>query len=178
MLAAGAGRMRPLLSTSLPAACAGFTPRWQALCSLSGSAGNGGAAAFWKSASDSTLMLQSIRSLLIANRGEIAIRVTRAAAELGMRTVAIDSHEDRLSLHRSKADEAYLAGKDRSPIKGYYSGARKAVRGGDLVYGKLERSGRAQVLDPETPIPIPESLVQVFRGELGQPNGGFPQALE
>ena len=51
-----------------------------------------------------------IRSLLVANRGEIAIRVMRAATELGIRTVAIYSHEDRFSLHRFKADEAYLVG--------------------------------------------------------------------
>ena len=48
-----------------------------------------------------------IKSLLIANRGEIAIRVMRAAAELGLRTVAIHSREDRFSLHRTKADESY-----------------------------------------------------------------------
>ena len=53
-------------------------------------------------------MLTRIRSLLVANRGEIAIRVMRAANELGIRTIAIYSQEDRFSLHRTKADEAYL----------------------------------------------------------------------
>jgi pyruvate carboxylase len=48
----------------------------------------------------------TIKSLLVANRGEIAIRVMRAAAELGIRTVAIYSQEDRFSLHRMKADES------------------------------------------------------------------------
>ena len=64
-------------------------------------------------------MLNRIRRLLIANRGEIAIRVMRAATELGIRTVAVYSHEDRFSLHRTKADEAYLVGADRAPIAAY-----------------------------------------------------------
>jgi pyruvate carboxylase len=61
----------------------------------------------------------AINSLLIANRGEIAIRVMRAAAELGMRTVAIHSREDRFSLHRTKADESYLVGDGKGPIDAY-----------------------------------------------------------
>jgi pyruvate carboxylase len=60
-----------------------------------------------------------IRKLLCANRGEIAIRVFRAATELGIRTVAIFSHEDRVHLHRYKADEAYLVGKGKSPVGAY-----------------------------------------------------------
>ena len=60
-----------------------------------------------------------IRKLLVANRSEIAIRVLRAANELGTRTVAIFSHEDRYALHRFKADEAYLVGKGRQPIDAY-----------------------------------------------------------
>jgi pyruvate carboxylase len=60
-----------------------------------------------------------IRSLLVANRGEIAIRVMRAASELGLRTVAIYSQEDRFSLHRTKADEAYLVGRDKGPVEAY-----------------------------------------------------------
>ena len=60
-----------------------------------------------------------IRKLLVANRSEIAIRVLRAANELGIRTVAIFSHEDRYALHRFKADEAYLVGKGRRPIDAY-----------------------------------------------------------
>ena len=60
-----------------------------------------------------------IKSLLIANRGEIAIRVMRAAAELGLRTVAIHSREDRFSLHRTKSDESYLVGDGKGPIEAY-----------------------------------------------------------
>ncbi len=60
-----------------------------------------------------------IRKILCANRGEIAIRVFRAATELGIRTVAIFSHEDRLHLHRYKADESYLVGRDKGPVAAY-----------------------------------------------------------
>ncbi|MCZ8130038.1 MAG: pyruvate carboxylase [Steroidobacteraceae bacterium] len=60
-----------------------------------------------------------IGRLLIANRGEIAIRVMRAANELGIRTVAIYSREDRFSLHRTKADESYLVGEGKGAIEAY-----------------------------------------------------------
>ena len=63
--------------------------------------------------------MRRIQSLLIANRGEIAIRVMRAATELGIRTVAIHSQEDRFSLHRMKADESYLVGAGKSPLEAY-----------------------------------------------------------
>ncbi len=64
-------------------------------------------------------MRRPITKLLCANRGEIAIRVFRAATELGIRTVAIYSNEDRVHLHRYKADEAYLVGKGLSPVGAY-----------------------------------------------------------
>lgn len=60
-----------------------------------------------------------INKLLVANRGEIAIRVLRAATELKITTVAVFTYEDRYSLHRYKADEAYQIGKDTEPLKPY-----------------------------------------------------------
>ncbi len=59
------------------------------------------------------------RKVMAANRGEIAIRIFRACTELGIGTVALYSEEDKLSLHRYKADEAYLIGKGKSPIDAY-----------------------------------------------------------
>jgi pyruvate carboxylase len=60
-----------------------------------------------------------MKKLLALNRGEIAIRIMRAATELGLRTVAIYSKEDRLSLHRFKADEAYQIGEGLGPVQAY-----------------------------------------------------------
>ena len=59
------------------------------------------------------------KKILVANRGEIAIRILRAASELGLRTVAIYTYEDRYSLHRYKADESYQVGPDDEPLKPY-----------------------------------------------------------
>ena len=65
------------------------------------------------------LSMRRIQSLLVANRSEIAIRVMRGAAELGIRTVAIYANEDRFALHRFKADESYLVGEGRKPLQAY-----------------------------------------------------------
>ncbi|MEO1628851.1 MAG: biotin carboxylase N-terminal domain-containing protein, partial [Bacteroidota bacterium] len=59
------------------------------------------------------------KKLLVANRGEIAIRILRAASELQLRTVAVYTFEDRYSLHRYKADESYQIGPDDEPLKPY-----------------------------------------------------------
>ena len=59
------------------------------------------------------------RKILVANRGEIAIRAFRAAVELGARTVAVYPYEDRYSLHRLKADEAYQIGERGHPVRAY-----------------------------------------------------------
>jgi len=64
-----------------------------------------------------------IRSILIANRSEIAIRVMRAASEMRIRTVAIYSQQDRQALHRFKADESYLVGEGQKPLAAYLDGA-------------------------------------------------------
>jgi len=65
--------------------------------------------------------MAEFEKILIANRGEIAIRVMRAANELGKRTVAVFAAEDKLSLHRFKADEAYLIGEGLGPVAAYLS---------------------------------------------------------
>src|SRR5437667_4803362 len=74
---------------------------------------------FWRSRRPKMRKVKPIRKLLAANRSEIAIRIFRAANELGLRTVAVYSNEDRLSLHRFKADEAYLIGKGKGPVEAY-----------------------------------------------------------
>ncbi|MDP6726270.1 MAG: pyruvate carboxylase, partial [Candidatus Marinimicrobia bacterium] len=65
------------------------------------------------------MSIKSFTKLFVANRSEIAIRICRAATELGIKTVAIYSHEDRFALHRFKADESYLVGKGRRPVQAY-----------------------------------------------------------
>lgn len=63
--------------------------------------------------------IRKITKLLVANRGEIAIRILRACNELEIRTVAIYTYEDRYSLHRYKADESYQVGSEQDPLKPY-----------------------------------------------------------
>jgi pyruvate carboxylase len=61
----------------------------------------------------------AFRKLLVANRSEIAIRVFRAASELGLGTVAVYSQEDRFALHRFKSDDSYLVGAGQDPVQAY-----------------------------------------------------------
>jgi pyruvate carboxylase len=63
--------------------------------------------------------IRPIKKLMAANRSEIAVRIFRAGTELGLRTVAIFAHEDRLSIHRYKADEAYQVGQGKGPVAAY-----------------------------------------------------------
>ena len=69
-------------------------------------------------------IIQHLNKLLVANRGEIPIRIFRTAHELSMHTIAVFSYEDRLSMHRQKADEAYVIGKrgQYTPIGAYLAG--------------------------------------------------------
>src|SRR5688572_3387597 len=89
------------------------------------------------------------KKLMAANRSEIAIRVFRAATELGMRTVAVYALEDRLSVHRFKADEAYLVGEGKGPVGAYLDieaiVALAKERGCDMIhpgYGFLSENAR------------------------------------
>ncbi len=65
--------------------------------------------------------MKNFSKILIANRGEIAIRIMRAANEMGKRTVAVYAEEDKLSLHRFKSDEAYRIGEGMGPVAAYLS---------------------------------------------------------
>ena len=64
----------------------------------------------------------SFDKVLVANRGEIAIRIMRAATELGLKTVGIYAYEDRFSLHRYKSDESYRIGDEGEPLRAYLDG--------------------------------------------------------
>ena len=63
--------------------------------------------------------MKKIKKIVVANRGEIAIRIFRACTELNLRTVAIYSREDSGSFHRFKSDESYLVGEGKKPIDAY-----------------------------------------------------------
>ncbi|XP_046666458.1 pyruvate carboxylase, mitochondrial-like [Homalodisca vitripennis] len=73
----------------------------------------------YKAAPKGDVEFKPIRSVLCANRGEIAIRVFRACTELGIRSVAIYSEQDKMHMHRQKADESYLVGKGLPPVQAY-----------------------------------------------------------
>ena len=90
---------------------------------------------------------EPIRSILIANRSEIAIRVMRAAAEMGIRTVAIYSQQDRQALHRFKADESYLVGEGKKPLAAY-------LDVDDIL--RIAQAGRRRRHPPRLRLPVRE----------------------
>lgn len=65
------------------------------------------------------MQIRNFKKILVANRGEIAIRVFRACKELGIRSLAIYSEQDKTSLFRTKADESYQIGKNKTPVEAY-----------------------------------------------------------
>ena len=134
------------------------------------------------------------KKILVANRGEIAIRAFRAAYELGAKTVAVFPYEDRNSMHRLKADEAYQIGEEGHPVRAYLD-VDEIIRvalacGADAIYPgygflsenpELAARDRAQEVhrDPAQP------QVTARRQDVGQQrgrraavlHGGVPGAL-
>ena len=113
-------------------------------------------------------MPHRIRSILIANRGEIAIRVMRAANELGLRTVAIYSREDRFSLHRTKADEAYLvpgtSTKDDAVV--FHGKLEEVFFIGSLYRHYVNVNGEMILVDGAQKITGPDVSVIVPKGKI------------
>ncbi len=99
--------------------------------------------------------MSEFRKLMVANRGEIAIRIFRSAHELGIRTVALYSHEDRFAMHRLKADEAYEIGEPGEPIRSYLNIKAiidLAARRGSMRFTPAMASSRRT---PTLPAPAP-----------------------
>ena len=130
-----------------------------------------------------------MRRVLVANRGEIAIRALRAATELGMQTVAVYPHEDRHSLHRQKADESYLIGERGHPLRAYLdveSIVDTAVRAGadaiDPGYGFLsENPALAEACTARGLVFVgPAADVLAWDRQRGEPplDGGFTPEQE
>ncbi|KAK5006789.1 hypothetical protein LTR28_006072, partial [Elasticomyces elasticus] len=85
--------------------------------------------------------IMQLKKILVANRGEIPIRIFRTAHELSLHTVAVFSHEDRLSMHRQKADEAYLIGK-----KGQYTPVAAYLAGDEII--KIAKQHDVNLIHP------------------------------
>jgi len=102
-----------------------------------------------KSAAKQVVPILKAKKLLVANRSEIAIRIMRAATELGLRTVAIYAEEDKFSMHRFKADEAYRVGEGKGPVGAYLDiesiVALAKAKGVDMIhpgYGFLSENAK------------------------------------
>jgi pyruvate carboxylase len=83
--------------------------------------------------------IMHLKKILVANRGEIPIRIFRTAHELSLQTVAVFSYEDRMGMHRQKADEAYVIGKrgQYTPVAAYLAGdeiIKIALAHGELIF--------------------------------------------
>lgn len=103
------------------------------------------------------MQTKEIQKVLVANRGEIAIRIFRACHDLGIHTVAIYSNEDTYSLFRTKADEAYLVGEKKSPLGAYLD-----IPG---IIGLAKRRG-VTAIHPGLRLPVGERrLCQSLRGK-------------
>ena len=85
--------------------------------------------------------IMRLKKILVANRGEIPIRIFRTAHELSLQTIAVFSHEDRLGMHRQKADEAYVIGK-----RGQYTPVGAYLAGDEIIKIALEHG--AQMIHP------------------------------
>ena len=109
---------------------------------------------------------RSFRKVLCANRGEIAIRVFRACAELGIRTVAIFSEEDATNQHRYKADESYLVGKGKGAVQAYLAGDESSRSRGRQ---RSTRSTRATASCPRTTSSRPRCARRVSRSSGPKP---------
>ena len=135
--------------------------------------------------------MPEFRKLMAANRGEIAIRIFRSAHELGIRTVAIYSHEDRFAMHRLKADEAYEVGKPGEPIRSYLNidaiielAKEKAVDAIHPGYGFLSENaefaracGRAGYRLRRAPSRAPRPARRQGGGAEARAGGGHPGPL-
>jgi pyruvate carboxylase len=85
--------------------------------------------------------IMQLKKILVANRGEIPIRIFRTAHELSLQTVAVFSHEDRLGMHRQKADEAYVIGK-----RGQYTPVAAYLAGDEII--KIAKEHNVQMIHP------------------------------
>ena len=85
--------------------------------------------------------IMQLKKILVANRGEIPIRIFRTAHELSLQTVAVFSHEDRLGMHRQKADEAYVIGK-----RGQYTPVGAYLAGDEII--KIAKEHGVQMIHP------------------------------
>ena len=129
--------------------------------------------------------MSAFERILVANRGEIAIRILRAANEMGKATVAVFADEDRLSLHRSKADESYRIGEGLGPVTAYLAVddiVRVAVEtGADAIhpgYGFLSESPEfAEACAAEGVAfigPRPDTLRRLGDKVSARPSSGAP----